>query len=384
KFSEIYHIAKTSFVNQWNIEYLQNSIQCAFDVENALFMISDEDAELLHKKLVSKAKAERRVLPPPLTEFQCAYHLFYRTLLRNIYLPSELSFYVLNTYEFLNYGLFSKQENIAEDVQMFAKPLAMADVLAGIQMALLEGLSQIKSHNKEQVPGMIALKHEYSYKLLHTTTTRRAAARLLLKDFDKFFNDGQIDSDGIDQINNVLHHSTQSSDGMEIIFHAAILSFQPNEVDLRISSELNHILLNWITSFANIDTSQQLLSSTTSLESGVWQLHPWLLSRLSFIHKPFFEAYSRMLIQCTRQEQQHMYDNLLSHSKRFYDTQLNDTHRRLKNLLGHWELLHQQFRDGKKTVTNLLQQEWIIFKGKYEKFDQRKEKDSEFKIMFMQ
>ncbi|CAG8593948.1 9892_t:CDS:2 [Racocetra fulgida] len=206
KFSEIYHIAKTSFVSQWNIEYLQNSIQCAFDVENALFMISDEDAELLHKKLVSKAKAERRVLPPPLTEFQ--------TLLRNIYLPSELSFYVLNTYEFLNYGLFSKQENIAEDVQMFAKPLAMADVLAGIQMGLLEGLSQIKSHNKEQVPGVAALKHEYSYKLLHTTTTRRAAARLLLKDFDKFFNDGQIDSDGIDQIHNVLHHSTQSSDGM--------------------------------------------------------------------------------------------------------------------------------------------------------------------------
>ncbi|CAG8734874.1 25179_t:CDS:2 [Cetraspora pellucida] len=352
KFSDIYHIAKTSFVSQWNIEYLQTSIQCAFDVENALFMISDEEAELLHKKLVSKAKAERRVLPPPLPEFQCAYHLFYRTLLRNIYLPSELSFYVLNTYEFLNYGLFSKQENIAEDVQMFAKPLAMADVLAGIQVALLEGLSQIKSHNKEQVPRMTALKHEYSYKLLHTTITRRAAARLLLKDFAKFFNDGQIDSDGIDQISNVLHHSTRSSDGM------------PNEGDLQISSELNLILLNWITSFANIDTSQQLLSSTTSLESGVWQLHPWLLSRLSFIHHPFFEIYSQMLIQCTRREQQHMYDNFSSYSKRLYDSNLNDTHRRLKSLLCHWELLHQQFRDGKRLVTDLLQQEWFIFKGR--------------------
>lgn len=210
KFSEIYHIAKTSLVSQWNIEYLQNSIQCAFDVENALFMISDEDAELLHKKLVLKAKTEHRVQPPPLTEFQCAYHLFYRALLRNIYLPSDLYFYVLNTYEFLNYGLFSKKENIAEDVQMFAKPLAMADVLTGIQATLLEGLSQIKPQKS-----MNALKHEYSYKLLHTTTTRRAAARLLLKDLAKFFDDGQIDSNGIDQIKNILHHhSTQSSDGM--------------------------------------------------------------------------------------------------------------------------------------------------------------------------
>ncbi|CAG8746490.1 21099_t:CDS:2 [Dentiscutata erythropus] len=380
KFSEIYNVAKTSLVSQWNIEYLQNSIQCAFDVENALFMISDEDAELLYKKLVSKAKTENRVMPPLLTEFQCAYHLFYRALLRNIYLPSDLYFYVLNNYEFLNYGLFSKQENIAEDVQMFAKPLAMADVLAGIQTTLLEGLSQIKPQKS-----MTALKHEYSYKLLHTTTTRRAAARLLLKDLDKFFDDGQIDSNGVDQIKNILHHhSTQSSDGMEIIFHAAIFSFQPSEGNLQSSSELNRILLNWITSFVNIGTSRQLLSLTNSLESGVWQLHPWLLSRLSFMHQPFFEIYSQMLIQCTRQEQQHMHDNLLSYPKRFYDSQLNDAYQRLKSLLHHWELLHQQFGDENRSVTNLLQQEWFIFKEKYENLDQYKEKDSEFKIMFTQ
>ncbi|CAG8647546.1 7908_t:CDS:2, partial [Acaulospora colombiana] len=110
KFMDILSSAKTSSVSQWNIERLQNAIQCAMDVENEMFMIPEEDVMLITQQLVSKVRSQ----PPNIPDFGNAHHLLYGTLLKNVYLSSELFSYIMSTYEFPLEGLFSKKDNISE------------------------------------------------------------------------------------------------------------------------------------------------------------------------------------------------------------------------------------------------------------------------------
>ncbi|CAG8610916.1 17079_t:CDS:2, partial [Acaulospora morrowiae] len=140
KFTDILSSAKTSSVSQWNVECLQNAIQCAMNVENEMFMIPEEEIKRVYQQLVLRAKTQ----PPDIPEFGSAHHLLYGTLLKNVYLSSELFSYIMSTYEFPLEGLFSKKDNISEDVQIFARPLATSEILIGIESSFRSNMLHIK------------------------------------------------------------------------------------------------------------------------------------------------------------------------------------------------------------------------------------------------
>ncbi|CAG8662325.1 12445_t:CDS:2, partial [Acaulospora morrowiae] len=218
------------------------------------------------------------------------------------------------------------------------------------------------------------VRHEFSYKLLHTTIARRTAARILLQDLCKYFNGYKPSVN--EQIKfRLCNHATRLQGGMEIILHAAILSNRYNEENSEVMTKVNRILMDWITSLVSEDAINAIQEpiSSNSLKSKVWTLHPWLLARLSLIHQPFFEIYSKVLIRCTRQEQQYMMGNLSIesiHPRLFYQLPsemllYSQVNQRWEGLLIHWELLRYQFGNYKEVINHLLQQEWITFKSKY-------------------
>ncbi|CAG8463594.1 95_t:CDS:2 [Diversispora eburnea] len=395
QFSDILASAKTSSVGQWNLEYLKNVIQCAIDVENEVSITLEEEIKIVYQKFISKASNEGRARPFDFQEFKSAFYSLYGTLLKNVHLSSELVSFLIDTYNFPLEDLSSIKDNISEDIQHFVKPLVTFELLVNIENILSDGLYQIKyqsaqstqsARNLDQNNKLSIIKHEFSYKLSLTTNTNRSAARILLQDLLKFFQNCQLVVDNsIERIKSDLHnYATRLKGGMEIITHAAILSKQEND---RNFPELNYIILDWITSIVVVEDAdkeiiKEKISLSDNLKYKIWSLHPWLLTQLSLMHQPFFEIYFQILIQRTQQEQQYMLGKFsieLIQPKLFYqlsnlsnemvlhynhnnDCQVNKSnYQRLEGLLIHWELF-LNIGNIDENIVYLLQQEWITFK----------------------
>ncbi|RHZ70274.1 hypothetical protein Glove_273g25 [Diversispora epigaea] len=404
QFSDILASAKTSSVGQWNLEYLKNVIQCAIDVENEVSITSEEEIKIGYQKLVSKTSNEGRAQPSDFQEFNSAFYSLYGTLLKNVHLSSELVSFLIDTYNFPLEDLSSIKDNISEDIQHFVKPLVTFELLVNIENILSDGLYQTKyqsaqsaqssqsARNLYQNNKLSAIKHEFSYKLSLTTNTNRSAARILLQDLLKFFQNCQLVDDSIERIKSDLrNYATRLKGGMEIITHAAILSKQESD---RNFPELNYIILDWIISIVVEDADKEIIKekilSPDNLKYKIWSLHPWLLTQLSLMHQPFFEIYLQILIQCTQQEQQYMLGKFsieLIQPKLFYqlsnlsnemalhynNCQVNKSnYQRLEGLLIHWELFLNIDKIG-DNIVYLLQQEWITFKKRYENYEQTQE-----------
>lgn len=112
QFSDILASSKTSSVGQWNLEYLKNVIQRAIDLEKEISIASEEEVKLVYQKFVSKA-SNGQTRTPDFKEFKSTFYLLYGTLLKNVYLPSDLVSFLIEAYSF-PHDLTSVKDNISE------------------------------------------------------------------------------------------------------------------------------------------------------------------------------------------------------------------------------------------------------------------------------
>lgn len=146
-------------------------------------------------------------------------------------------------------------------------------------------------------------------------------------------------------------------------------------------------MLNWITSLVE-EVDDDPIISPDNLKNKIWSLHPWLLTQISLMHRPFFEIYSQVLILCTRQGQQYTSGNFskeMIQPKLFYQLSNftnevvsrcyknfpvnKNNHQILEGLLVHWDLLLTIDNDdgnNNSNNNNTIQQEWIALKNEYE------------------
>ncbi|CAG8467577.1 6819_t:CDS:2 [Funneliformis caledonium] len=409
EFVKLFSEAKTMSVNTWNKEKVQYCIRLATGIEFYLFDFENDTKykEYLFSELVKKIKktteacADLEKSIPSIDEICNCQRLLYRTLLNNPYLSLDVLAYVIETYDLLFDS--DKKKSFVKDVIIGSKSAVIADVLTGVQMTFLEGVSRLKSATNAKDYVVSSFKEEYSFKLLPKTISYRAAAKLLIRDCSRYITEG-----GLLQYNKYLiikkfsDYINKSPQNLEILFHAYIITLEirenyldKNEEEPLIPADMYEPLLDYILSVIDEKSRLPYLEvDSAALEPQIWRLHPWMLAKISYHDETFFLKYRNKLTECTRQEQRIMIDDSLSsiiEPKMFYrqiHVHENDSkidYELMEKLLKQWNILINVFdkRRADKLV-DFLKEEWIIFKKKFTNYEYNKASDCIFKNMFIQ
>ncbi|CAI2164496.1 18704_t:CDS:2 [Funneliformis geosporum] len=396
-------------VDTWDKEKVQYCIRLATGIEFYLFDFENDTIykEYLFNELVEKIKKTKEACAdlekyiPSIDEICNCQRLLYRTLLNNPYLSLDMLAYVIETYDLLFDS--DKKKSIIKDVIMGSKSSMIADVLTGVQMTLLEGLSRLKSATCAKGDIMSSLKEEYSFKLLPKTISYRAAAKLLIRDCSRYINEG-----GLLQYNKYLiikkfsDYINKSPQNLEILFHAYIITLEirekyldKNEEAPLVPADMYGPLLDYILSVIDEKSRLPYLEvDSVVLEPKIWGLHPWMLAKISYHDETFFLKYRKKLMECTRQEQRIMVDDSLSsmiESKMFYrqihvhenDSQID--YEMMEMLLKQWNIFINVFEKRRADkLIDFLKEEWIIFKETFTNYEYNRASNRTFKKMFIQ
>lgn len=96
-FTELLDQSKTDAVKNWDIEFIQKSVDRCIFVETELSLLQPQECENLR----SRAHHQSGYNIPLLNELLDALHEFFRELLQNVFLSNDLYLYIMKNYRFL-------------------------------------------------------------------------------------------------------------------------------------------------------------------------------------------------------------------------------------------------------------------------------------------
>ncbi|CAG8550090.1 3642_t:CDS:2 [Ambispora gerdemannii] len=404
---DILKYSKTTSVLQWDTSYLQDTIQCAYEVEKQVLCMSEQEFVPIYQKILEITRSGNA--QHSINEIARIRHSIYFSLLGNNNLPAELYYYVLSTYPASGEsGLGVGKDALLQDIQKIGKTCATADVLLGMGLTLQENLMTINKQCSYERPEQLSVIYEFSFRLLPDTITKRATARPLLDKFISLFDEnGEIAAHFLDQIREeAVSIPMNNSEGMQIIAHLIILTDENDYKNSYKAKKVQKILLDWILSIIHITDTQQYEMIPVQLENQFWMLHPWILAQLSSLSYQIFDLYSQTLINCMNQEKkihqrrdyvhcsttdgnddsiiitQLYYRKIEPNRQETQNYEASDDIFLLKRLSEHWIALKYQKNERVQFLTNqLLENDWFAFKNCLNPYSTREQ--SKFEILWI-
>ncbi|CAG8479487.1 13690_t:CDS:2 [Ambispora leptoticha] len=378
---DILKYSKTTSVLQWDTSYLQDAIQCAYEVENQVLCMSEQEFVPIYQKILEVTGNENSHYS--IHEIASIRHSIYFSLLSNNNLPADLYYYVLSSYPASSFSI--GKDSLLQDIRRIGQTCATVDVLLGMGLTLQESLMTINEQHSYERPEQLSVLYEFSFKLLPDTVTKRATARPLLDKFTSLVDDdGEISAHFLDQIHEEAASIPMNNyDGMQIIAHAIILTDEDGYKNSCKAKKVQEILLSWILSIIHKTDAQQCEMFPVQLENQFWMLHPWILAQLSSLSYQIFDLYGQTLISCMNQEKKIHQRNYV-HRLITDGSNNNDDDSIIINpqLSEHWMALKYQKNERVQFLTNqLLENDWFTFKNCLDPYSTREQ--SKFEIMWI-
>lgn len=96
-FTELLDQSKTDVVKNWDIEFIQKSVDRCIFIETELSLLQPQECENIQS--IAQHQSEYKI--PPLNELLDALHEFFKELLQNVFLSNDLYLYIMKNYRFL-------------------------------------------------------------------------------------------------------------------------------------------------------------------------------------------------------------------------------------------------------------------------------------------